>query len=236
MRYIIVHQTNAEWESGVVKPNPDIIAKVGGMIADMQKANAMVDGDGLGPSMRGVRLNCERGECKVTKGPYNASAFELAAGFATVVVESLDDAITWAKKLASDLGDVEIDIRPCNEPWDIGVAPKPEGLKTTRYMLLHKATAETEQGKAKDTSKSIGEMKAAGVLQKRVELQPTSKGARVRRNKGVFEVRDGPFAEAKEMVGGYVVLDVKSKQDALDWAKRYVECVDVDGVDVLEVR
>ena len=46
------------------------------------------------------------------------------------------------------LGDVEIDIRPVTEPWDIGIGPKPQDVTTMRYMILRKATAATEAGSA----------------------------------------------------------------------------------------
>jgi len=51
-------------------------------------------------------------------------------------------------------------------------------------------------------------------------LQPTSKGARVKFSGGKTTVIDGPFAETKELIGGYWIIDVKSKEDAIEWAKR----------------
>jgi hypothetical protein len=64
------------------------------------------------------------------------------------------------------------------------------------------------------------EMVKAGVLLAGDGLQPTAKGARVRFPKGKPVVSDGPFAEAKEVLGGYWVIQVKSREEAIEWVKR----------------
>jgi len=60
----------------------------------------------------------------------------------------------------------------------------------------------------------------AGVLLALDGLHPSSKGARVSRSGGKTKVTDGPFAESKELVGGYWVIQAKSKQEAVEWASR----------------
>ena len=60
----------------------------------------------------------------------------------------------------------------------------------------------------------------AGVMVDGAGLQPTSKGARVGFKDGKVYVTDGPFAETKELIAGYWIINVKSKQDAIDWAKK----------------
>ena len=54
-------------------------------------------------------------------------------------------------------------------------------------------------------------------------LGPTATGARARLSKGKITVTDGPFTEAKEIIGGYAIFDVKSKQEALAWTRRFLE-------------
>ena len=76
------------------------------------------------------------------------------------------------------------------------------------------------------------ELGKAGVLLALDGLQPPSKGARVTLADGAKKVTDGPFAEAKEIIGGYWLIDVKSKDEAVEWAKR---CPLGPG-DVIEVR
>jgi hypothetical protein len=72
----------------------------------------------------------------------------------------------------------------------------------------------------------------AGVLLALDGLHPTSKGARVTLAGGSKAVTDGPFTEAKELVGGYWLVDVKSKEEAVEWASR----APINEGDVIEVR
>jgi hypothetical protein len=62
-----------------------------------------------------------------------------------------------------------------------------------------------------------------GILKDTAGLKPTSEGFRVRLSKGQLKVSDGPFTEAKEVIGGYAVFAVKSKEEALKWAGRFME-------------
>jgi hypothetical protein len=76
------------------------------------------------------------------------------------------------------------------------------------------------------------ELKQAGVLLELEGLHPPSSGARVSFKGGKPIVMDGPFAEAKEVVGGYWIIDVRSRDEAIEWARR---CPASD-TDVIEVR
>ena len=72
----------------------------------------------------------------------------------------------------------------------------------------------------------------AGILLSLDGLHPTASGARVSFAGGKPKVIDGPFAEAKEVLGGYWLIDVKSKEEAVEWARR---CPAAPG-DVIEIR
>jgi hypothetical protein len=72
----------------------------------------------------------------------------------------------------------------------------------------------------------------AGVLLSLDGLQPPAKAARVRFGGGKPKVTDGPFAEAKELVGGYWMIQVKSREEALEWATR----APMEDGDIIEVR
>jgi hypothetical protein len=76
------------------------------------------------------------------------------------------------------------------------------------------------------------DLKKAGALISLEGLQPLTTGARVVFAGGKASVTDGPYVEAKEVVGGYWMIQVKSKQEAIDWMKR---CPAQDG-DVIEIR
>ncbi len=79
----------------------------------------------------------------------------------------------------------------------------------------------------------IAELAAAGVLESTDGLLPTSTGAKVRRSGGTFTVVDGPFTEAKELIAGYAIVNVASKEEAIELTKRFL---DVAGDGESEIR
>jgi hypothetical protein len=95
-----------------------------------------------------------------------------------------------------------------------------------RFMAIVKASKDSEAGKMPSEellaamAKFNEEMVKAGVMLEGNGLQPSSKGARVRFSGDKRTVIDGPFAETKELIAGYWILQVKSKQEAIDWIKR----------------
>jgi hypothetical protein len=95
-----------------------------------------------------------------------------------------------------------------------------------RFMLLVKADKDSEAGVMPDEKlltdmgKYNDELVKAGVMLAGEGLQPSSKGARVKFSGGKRTVVDGPFAEAKELVAGFWLIQVKSKEEAIEWVKR----------------
>jgi hypothetical protein len=95
-----------------------------------------------------------------------------------------------------------------------------------RFMVMVKATKDSEAGKMPSEellsamAKFNEEMVKAGVMLDGNGLQPSSKGARVRFSGDKRTVIDGPFAETKELVAGYWILQVKSKEEANEWIRR----------------
>jgi len=95
-----------------------------------------------------------------------------------------------------------------------------------RFMVLVKADKDSEAGVLPDKKiltemgKFNEELAKAGVLLAGEGLHPTSKGARVRFSEGKRTVIDGPFTEAKELVAGFWLWQVKSKEEAIEWLKR----------------
>jgi hypothetical protein len=93
-------------------------------------------------------------------------------------------------------------------------------------MVMVKATKDSEaalmpeQKMLEDMMKFNEELVKAGVMLAGDGLQPSSKGARVRFVKGKTSVIDGPFAETKELVAGYWIWQVKSREEAIEWARR----------------
>src|SRR6266545_1430949 len=100
-----------------------------------------------------------------------------------------------------------------------------------RFMILVKATKDTEAGimpTGKEMDDLMGamaafheEMAKAGVLLDASGLQPSAKGWRVKYDGKKRTIMDGPFAEAKELVAGYTLIQAKSKEEAMEWSRRF---------------
>jgi len=95
-----------------------------------------------------------------------------------------------------------------------------------RFMVMVRANKDSESGMLPDT-KLLADMGKynealvkAGVMLAAEGLQPSSKGARVRFSGEKRTVIDGPFAEAKELIAGFWLFQVKSKEEAIEWVKR----------------
>jgi hypothetical protein len=100
------------------------------------------------------------------------------------------------------------------------------GVTAMRFMMLVKANRDSEAGVLPDDTlidamtKYNAELARAGVLLDLSGLQPSSKGARIKFSGGKPTVIDGPFAETKELIAGYWLIQVKSRDEAIEWAKR----------------
>ena len=111
-----------------------------------------------------------------------------------------------------------------------------------RYMVIVKSTPESEKPGSLPDPKGIEEMNkhidklmAAGVLVGYDGLHPSSKGARVHFSGSSRVVTDGPFAETKELIAGYMILRVNSLEEAIGWVKRMPSC-SVTGEGDVEIR
>ncbi len=102
----------------------------------------------------------------------------------------------------------------------------PKGYETAEPGTMPEADAVAKMMKYNE------ELQKAGVLLALDGLHPASMGARVSFEGGKPKVTDGPFAEAKEVLGGYWMIQVKSKEEALEWAKR----APMSANEIIEVR
>jgi hypothetical protein len=243
MRFIIIHKTSPRWEAGEI-PSPELIARVGALIGELVKSGIFEAGEGLRASSEGVRLHFTGGERTVTKGPF-AGHNELPAGFSIIRTASIDDAVAWATRAAKALGPnepIEMDIRPVNEPWHIGMRPKPANLATHRYMVLRKATPGTEAGTSPSPAQRsalarlIDETTQSGVHLATESMRPSARGRRYVNSRNGVTMFDGPFLETKELIAGYSIITAASLDEAGRWAERYLDAVEADEVDVRELE
>jgi len=97
-----------------------------------------------------------------------------------------------------------------------------------RFMLIARATKDSEAGAPPDPrlvaaiGKLAEELTRSGVMVGMGGLAPSSKGALLRLSGGKVTVTDGPFSEAKELIGGYAIAEVKSKEEAVELARRFL--------------
>jgi hypothetical protein len=111
-----------------------------------------------------------------------------------------------------------------------------------KFMIIVKATKDTEAGVMPKESMFAAmasyheELVKAGALLDATGLQPTSKGWRIRYSGSKRSVIDGPFTETKELIAGYTLIQVKTREEALEWSRRFPNPVG-EGLDAeIEVR
>jgi hypothetical protein len=249
MRFMMLLKATKDFEAGAL-PDEKLLMEMAKYTEELVKAGALLaPGERLQPSSAGVRVHYANGKYTVTDGPF-AETKELIAGFCLIQAKSLEEAVAWAKR--APLQEGELEIRPLFELTDFPVDPaeQPDGWRekeeqmraappprrpgTTRYLGLLKADRDTEAGVLPD-EKLLSEMGAfmeegvkSGIFLSGEGLLPSAKGARVRYAGNQRTVIDGPFAETKELVAGYAILQFASKSEALAWTKRFVQ-VDAPG-------
>lgn len=101
-----------------------------------------------------------------------------------------------------------------------------------RFLCIYKpGTPETDAPPSQEEMAAMGklidDMAKAGVLLGTEGCLPSSKGMRVRIDAGKFSVTDGPFVETKELIQGFCLLQVKTREEAVEWCKRFLSVVKV---------
>jgi hypothetical protein len=111
-----------------------------------------------------------------------------------------------------------------------------------RFMIIVKATKDTEAGVMPEEplfarmAEYHEELVKAGALLDASGLQPSAKGWRIKYSGEKRSIVDGPFAEAKELIAGYTLIQVKSREEALEWARRFPNPAGAGKESEIEVR
>lgn len=125
MRVVVLIKANEKTEAGVM-PSEQLLTEMGNYNEELVKAGVMLAGEGLHPSVKGVRVNCTKGQYLVTDGPFIETR-ELICGFWIWQVKSMEEAIEWAKRIPNpDNEDFEVEIRQIGELDDFGAEFTPE--------------------------------------------------------------------------------------------------------------
>jgi hypothetical protein len=223
------------------------LAAMGKFNDEMMNAGVMLAGEGLYPTSRGARVRMAGGKTTVVDGPFTESK-ELVGGFWLIQTRTREEALEWLRRVPA--GDGRVELRPLYEMNDFPVDPKeqPDGWReqeekaraefevkpperlpgTKRFLILLKADAVTEAG-APPKEETLAAM---GVLMEETirdgsalggeGLKPSAQGARLRVAGGKRSTVDGPFTESKELIAGYVLMQLASLKEAVDFAKRWL--------------
>lgn len=113
-----------------------------------------------------------------------------------------------------------------------------------RFMIIVKATPDSEAGRFPENSEQLfaamadyhEQLVKAGALLDAAGLQPSSKGWRIRYEGSRKTVVDGPFAQTKELIAGYTLIQVRSREEALEWSRRFPNPVGEGARCEIEVR
>jgi hypothetical protein len=116
--------------------------------------------------------------------------------------------------------------------------------QTMRFMILVKATADSEAGRFPPDPEPLfqamasyhEELARAGVLLDAAGLQPSRDGWRVQYEGGKRSIVDGPFAESKELVAGYTLIQTRTRDEAIEWSRRFPNPIEEGAACHIEVR
>lgn len=225
MRFMLMHKNDPQTEAGKLPPM-ELVHKMGAFMGEFAQSGRLIDGAGLGASKTRTRLTFRNGQCTEKRGPYRGE-HELPAATLLLKVRTREEAIGWAERYGKILGDGELEVGKVNEPWDIGVMEAPPD-PPLQMLLIEKADRSTEAGGRSPEQKAAlsrlkTEMTKAGVLVRQLQLQPSSKGKRLMFTDNNLRVLDGPFAESRELIGGFGVMDLTDMDEAIEVCRRYAE-------------
>jgi len=223
MHFMIMHKNDAQTEAGQPPP-PELVSQMGAFIGEYAQSGRFIDGAGLSGSKHRIRLVFRGGRCTIKQGPY-VGEHELPCNVLQLKVATREQAIGWGERYGKVLGDGELELGKVNEPWDIGLMPAPEN-PPLQFLLIDKADPETEAGgrsaqKKAELARLKNEMTKAGVLVKSVALKPSKTAKRLTFTNNALHTMDGPFAESKELIGGYAILDLSGTDEAVELCKSY---------------
>ena len=250
MRFMMIVKSNAKSEAGIL--DEQVLTAMGQYNEELIKAGVLLVGEGLQASSKGSRVRISGKNVSVIDGPFAETKELVAGFWVIQVKskqEAIDWAkrVPGTEgeielRQIFELSDFPVDPRETPDGWRRqeqafrdAVDPKaasPAAPKrkpgTTRFMVIHKGSRQSEEGllpaeeQLAEMGALIEEQVQTGNLLAAEGLQPSSKGARVRAVGTERLVIDGPFTETKELVAGYSIIQVKSKDEAIAFAKRCI--------------
>ena len=230
MRYMLIHTADpdvaAEWDEN------ENWASFSSWLEETVRSGVSLQGGRLRPTADATTIKIRDGELVITDGPY-AETREQVAGYDVLECASLDEAVQWAgRRPHSWLGSVEVRALRDSAPS----VPLPEpGTGKIQYLMLvctDPAVDPREFARAESAGRWVAEMDGRGVRRYGSELGPPGSARTVRVRDSRAIVTDGPFAETKEQIAGFDVLECADLDEALEVASRHP----MARLGILEVR
>ena len=224
MRFMVLVKATKDSEAGVL-PTREQFAEMGKFNEQLVKDGVMLAGDGLQASSKGARMRFDGGRPTVTDGPF-AETKELLAGFWIVQGKSKEEIISRFMSAPFERGE-EIEIRQIFEAEDFGdnlpddVREQEERLRSgaqvkiiSIFTLPPANAGDPSQEEMERMGAYITELRGRGVLIDTGGRDNDMFEKIVSRRDGKTTATDGPFTEAKEVVGGYALMDVRDVEEA----------------------
>jgi hypothetical protein len=230
MLYMLIHTANpdvaADWDEN------ENWASFSAWVEETIRAGVSLQGSRVRPTADATTIKIRDGELIITDGPY-AETREQLAGYDVLECASLDEAVRWAGRHPhSRLGSIEVRALPDGAP----AVPLPEpGEGKIQYLMLvctDPAVDAREFARIEPVDPWVAETNGRGVRRYGSELEPPASARTVRVRESRAIVTDGPFAETKEQIAGFDVLECADLDEAIEVASRHP----MARLGILEVR
>jgi hypothetical protein len=218
MRYMLIYTSDPDLDS---QWGDETRAGLSSWLEEAARTGTGLQGAGLRPTAEAVTVKVRGGELLISDGPY-AENKEQVVGYDVIECASQEEAVRWAARHPhSWTGSAEVRALPDRAP----AAPLPEpGEGKVRYMMLvctDPAVDPEEFTRIEPVDPWVVEMNGRGVRRFGSELAPPGSARTVRVRDEHTLVTDGPFAETKEQIAGFDVLDCAGLDEAVEVASRH---------------
>ena len=213
MQYLLIHAGAPDLDDAW---NDEAWAALNAWLDEAIGSGVSIEGAPLRLDADATTVKVRDGQLIVTDGPY-AETKEQVAGYDVIEAASLEEAVGWARRHPhSWMGSVEVRALAGGSP--VVHLPEPPAAGKTRYMMLVCTDPAVDSGPVEPVEPWVAEMGSRGVRLFGSELAPTGSARTVRgRDPGAI-VTDGPFAETKEQIAGFDVLECADLDEAIEVA------------------
>jgi len=237
MQYLLmIHDDEAKFGRMSEQEKRDLLGAYLEFSAAIRESGVYVGSNRLSPVSTAATVRIRDGEQVVTDGPF-AETKEQLGGYYLIDTETLDEALEWAARIPSAQSG-SIEVRPLYGPAATGVAAD----AAPQYTLLFYYDEQVAANRSEDERKAVvgayqalgEELRGRGEYVAGAPLKPVATATTVRVRDGEQVVTDGPFAETKEQLGGFFLVEAPSFEQACEWAAK-VPAAEYGSVEVRPV-